>query len=192
LCCSRDLPRPTGSVQEPFKDPGEELRLEIVGRDPFNGALDRVLAGRTVAQRRVVVTHVVTPTVSPLPHVRFISSDQEERLTTLLGRYCRKPVLTISDVDRFANRGGAIGLVEGGIFDLWSTPSIIGSIDSGSPPSRVPPRRVNERLATWRLMRSGRHAELVELNENIDLALAGGRADHRRAYETARRVASLH
>ncbi len=39
-------------------------------------------------------------------------------MTTLLGTYCRKPVLTISDVDRFANRGGVIGLVEGGIFEL--------------------------------------------------------------------------
>lgn len=39
-------------------------------------------------------------------------------MTTLLGEYCRTPVLTISDADRFANRGGVIGLVEGGIFEL--------------------------------------------------------------------------
>ena len=101
-----------------FKDPDEELRLEIVGHDPFNGALDRVLAGKTVARRRVVVTHVSAPTVALPPHVAFISSDEEERMATLLGTYCRKPVLTISDVDRFANRGGVIGLVEGGMFEL--------------------------------------------------------------------------
>ena len=105
-------------AEDAFADPGERLRVEVVGRDPFNGALDRVLAGKTVAQRRVVVTHVSTPTLSPLPHVAFISSDEEERMATLLGTYCRKPVLTISDVDRFANRGGVIGLVEGGMFEL--------------------------------------------------------------------------
>jgi hypothetical protein len=101
-----------------FRDPGEELRVEIVGRDPFNGALDRALAGKTVAGHRVVVIHVSAPTLSPLPHVAFISPDEEPRTVTLLRAYCRKPVLTISDVDRFANRGGVIGLVEGGILEL--------------------------------------------------------------------------
>jgi hypothetical protein len=54
-----------------FKDPGEDLRVEVVGRDPFDGALDRVLAGKTVALHRVVVIHVSAGSLcsrSPMPN----------------------------------------------------------------------------------------------------------------------------
>jgi hypothetical protein len=101
-----------------FGSANDELRVQIVGRDPFNGALDRILAGERVAERRIVVTHVNTPTFSPLPHVAFISASEEPRTATLLAAYCRKPVLTISDIEGFANHGGVVGLVEGGVFEL--------------------------------------------------------------------------
>jgi YfiR/HmsC-like len=50
--------------------------------------------------------------------VAFISASEEPRTTSLLAAYCRKPVLTISDIEGFANHGGVVGLVEGGLFEL--------------------------------------------------------------------------
>jgi hypothetical protein len=95
-----------------FQSPSEALRVQIVGRDPFDGSLDRFLADKSVDGRRIVVTHARTPTITPLPHVLFVSAAEEPRLAGVLAAYCRAPVLTISDLDRFANRGGVIGLVE--------------------------------------------------------------------------------
>jgi hypothetical protein len=104
--------------EDTFESASDELRVQIIGRDPFNGALDRMLAGERVGERRVVVTHVNMPAFSPLPHVAFISASEEPRTAALLAAYCRKPVLTISDIEGFANHGGVVGLVEGGLFEL--------------------------------------------------------------------------
>jgi hypothetical protein len=95
-----------------FQSPSEALRLQILGRDPFDGALDRFLADKTVDSRRIVVTHAAAPTTTPFPHVLFVSAAKEPQLASVLAAYCRAPVLTVSDLDRFANRGGVIGLVE--------------------------------------------------------------------------------
>jgi hypothetical protein len=95
-----------------FQNPSEALRLEIIGRDPFDGSLDRLLADKTVDQRRIVVTHSAIPGKAPFPHVLFVSAAEEPQLAKVLATYCHAPVLTVSDLDRFANRGGVIGLVE--------------------------------------------------------------------------------
>ena len=95
-----------------FRDASEPLRVEIIGRDPFGGSLDRFLADKAVYGRRIVVAHADAPTIAPLPHVLFVSAAEEPRLAKVLAAYCRAPVLTVSDLDRFANRGGVIGLIE--------------------------------------------------------------------------------
>ena len=95
-----------------FQTPSEALRIHIIGRDPFNGSLDRFLAGRSVDGHRIVLTHVSAPSSTPFPHVLFVSATEEPRLARVLAAYCGAPVLTVSDLDRFANRGGMIGLIE--------------------------------------------------------------------------------
>jgi hypothetical protein len=59
-----------------------------------------------------VLTHVSAPTPTPFPHVLFVSAAEEPRLAGVLAAYCRAPVLTISDLEHFADRGGMIGLIE--------------------------------------------------------------------------------
>jgi hypothetical protein len=44
--------------------------------------------------------------------VLFVSATEEPRLAGVLAAYCGAPVLTISDLKRFADRGGMIGLIE--------------------------------------------------------------------------------
>jgi hypothetical protein len=95
-----------------FRDPSEALRVEIIGRDPFDGSLDRLLAEKRLNGRRIVVSHSAVPATAPFPHVLFVSAAEEPRLAKVLATYCHAPVLTVSDLDRFANRGGVIGLVE--------------------------------------------------------------------------------
>jgi hypothetical protein len=95
-----------------FQNPSEALRVEIIGRDPFGGSLDRLLADKSVGGRRIVVAHSVAPKTGPLPHVLFVSAAETPNLARVLAAYCHLPVLTVSDLEGFANRGGVIGLIE--------------------------------------------------------------------------------
>lgn len=44
-------------------------------------------------------------------HIVFIAASEEGRLTEMLGELQGKPVLTVSDMDGFAEKGGMIGFV---------------------------------------------------------------------------------
>jgi hypothetical protein len=96
----------------------QDLRVQIIGDDPVAHALDRLLAGRIVDGRTIVVTHPPAPTPDAPPHVAFIARSEESKLSEILAAYCRASVLTIAAIDRFAERGGALGLVSGGIYEL--------------------------------------------------------------------------
>jgi hypothetical protein len=97
-----------------FAGESEALRVAIIGGDPFNGWLDRTLAGKVVNKHHIVISRALEPPVAPLPHVAVIDRSQDAHLAGVLAAYCRTPVLTLSDIDRFASRGGVIGLVVDG------------------------------------------------------------------------------
>ena len=95
-----------------FRGPSDVFRVQIVGRAPFDVWLDRNFMGKSVDGHRVVLTHADAPITAPMPHVVFVSATKDPQLAAVLAAYCRAPVLTVSALDRFANRGGVIGLVE--------------------------------------------------------------------------------
>jgi hypothetical protein len=89
----------------------DALRLVIIGHDRFNGALDRLLADKTVDHRSIVVVHAASGVTAPAANIVFLAASEEQRLGSVLAAYCHAPVLTVSDIDNFAGRGGVIGLV---------------------------------------------------------------------------------
>ena len=114
-----ELLQVTGWPADAFRDAAEPLRLQIVGEaGDVGSALERILNDRIVGGRRVVVSKAASPVVEPPPHVAFVSATLEQTVAAVLAGYCRRPVLTVSDMPRFANRGGVLGLVEGGVSDL--------------------------------------------------------------------------
>jgi hypothetical protein len=80
--------------QNVFRTPADPLRLVIIGDDPFNGVLDRLLANKRVDERPIVVVHAASDVTAPVGNMAFIAA-----------------VLTVSDIANFAARGGVIGLV---------------------------------------------------------------------------------
>jgi hypothetical protein len=97
--------------EDVFRSASDPLRLGIIGHDPFNGALDRLLADKTVDRRSIVVVHTASDATAPPANVVFLAASEEKRLASVLAAYCHAPVLTVSDIDNFAARGGVIGLV---------------------------------------------------------------------------------
>jgi uncharacterized protein DUF4154 len=87
----------------------EPLVVAVVGRDPFGPALDQ-LKGKAVRARPIEVRRFATPAeLDPrLVHVLFVGGDADavERTLAVLGG---APVLTVGEVERFAERGGMIG-----------------------------------------------------------------------------------
>lgn len=89
---------------------GAPLRLCILGRDPFGGVLAG-LDGRQVSGREVRVRQVDSVELAAECHIVFVSDSEERRLGLILRGLALRSVLTVSDIDGFAEAGGSIGLV---------------------------------------------------------------------------------
>ena len=94
-----------------FKSESDDLRLEVIGHDFFDGALDRLVAGKTVNRHRVVVGYASRLSDAPPAPMVFISASERDHLPEILRTLHGAPTLTVSDMDRFADQGGMIGLV---------------------------------------------------------------------------------
>jgi YfiR/HmsC-like len=85
------------------------FRIEIVGRDPFNGRLDQLMIGKKLHDRPVEVVHSLDETSRTPVHVAFVSASETRRVDALLNDYRPRHVLTVSDMTGFTRRGGMIG-----------------------------------------------------------------------------------
>jgi len=94
---------------------GGSFRLCVYGEDPFGENLDRIVAGRRVGGHPIEVRRLRDIGGVGTCHVLFLSSAEEHRHRRVIREVAGKPVLTVGDVDGFAEGGGIIGLrVEGG------------------------------------------------------------------------------
>jgi uncharacterized protein DUF4154 len=93
-----------------------DMRICVIGRDPFEGQLDAMLDGKQVAGRNVSVVAVGRSDERNLAQcdIVFVSESAHDELRAILTKLRRRPVLTISDIPQFARVGGMIGLTCGG------------------------------------------------------------------------------
>ncbi len=89
---------------------GAPLRLCVLGRDPFGGALAGV-EGRQVNGHDVRLRQVESADAAVDCHLVFVADSEERRLGLVLRALATRGVLTVSDIDGFAEAGGAVGLV---------------------------------------------------------------------------------
>ena len=92
-----------------FADPSTPLRLCLLGKDPFQGALDS-LAGKTVRKRKLEIHRLAKTTALGKCHLLFVSASENKRLDTILKILRGMPVLAIGDMPDFAHSGGIINL----------------------------------------------------------------------------------
>ena len=91
-----------------FTHPSAPVNVCILGDDPFGQAMDPIsglpLHGRAVQVIRFAALdeHVADC------QVLFIAGSESDRLTTIFAAVKNKPVLTISEIDRFAELGGVM------------------------------------------------------------------------------------
>lgn len=84
--------------------------LGVLGRDPFEGALDQV-EGKLAKGRKVVVTRFRSIEEVKGCELLFISASEKGRIPQILKHSQNQRMLTVADQDGFCESGGIINLV---------------------------------------------------------------------------------
>jgi hypothetical protein len=89
----------------------DPIVIGIVGTDPFGPALDKTIQGEKVHDRAILVRRFPRMDAAATnSHVLFISASEATNLSAILKLLGGEAVLTVSDMDSFAERGGIINL----------------------------------------------------------------------------------
>lgn len=92
---------------------GDSFGICLLGRDDFGSALD-ALESRTVGDKPIRIQRFVqSEAVNRSCQILFISESKRPFLRTILNSLAHLPLLTIGDVDQFAEKGGMIELTRG-------------------------------------------------------------------------------
>jgi hypothetical protein len=90
------------------------ILLCMLGKDPFGGALERVVEGKTVNGRPLVIRRIGDIAAARSCQVLFVSASEAGRVSEITRAVRGWNVLTVSEIDRFSERGGIITfLMEG-------------------------------------------------------------------------------
>jgi hypothetical protein len=88
------------------------LQIGLLGQIPFAEALE-VLDGKSIQERKLVVKKLSSAQDASTCHVVFIGASEKPRLSQIIGELRQRPVLTVSEVEGFAERGGMVNLLAG-------------------------------------------------------------------------------
>jgi hypothetical protein len=85
--------------------------IGIIGKDPFGSSLDQVVRAQAVQGRAIRIKALSRIEEALECDLIFVSASERENLGQIFAALRRAPVLTVGDMDRFAEQGGMIGLV---------------------------------------------------------------------------------
>ncbi|MGV3774651.1 MAG: YfiR family protein [Verrucomicrobiales bacterium] len=95
-----------------FESTNAPIIIGILGEDPFDGSLERVLKGKTISGRAIHLERYRTPAEARKAHVLFMGDTDRKRVGQQLTGLTGANVLTVSEMDGFAETGGMIGFTE--------------------------------------------------------------------------------
>jgi len=91
-----------------FQDANSPLVYCTIGEDPFQGALDESLKGKTIEARALQVRHLKDGRDAQGCHVVFIGKTDKRRVTDELTSLGNSPVLTVGETEQFLRDNGMI------------------------------------------------------------------------------------
>jgi len=96
---------------EAFPASDTPLAICVLGDDPFGDALDQTVRDERLGGRPFQVRRYQSVDEIQACHILFISRPQGARPEVILASLKHRPILTVSDADGFAERGGMIRFV---------------------------------------------------------------------------------
>ena len=97
--------------QQAFPDGQTPLVIGVLGDDPFGSYLDETVRGEKVSSHSLVIQRYRRVEDIRTCHVLFISRSEAAQLPQIIARLQGRNILTVSDVENFAQRGGMIRFV---------------------------------------------------------------------------------
>jgi YfiR/HmsC-like len=94
---------------EAFKETASPLTYCTLGADPFHGALETTLNGKTVGTRTIRVLHFKQTQEIYGCHILFVGAAEKSFRPQMLVSLRESPVLTVGETENFAKEGGMIG-----------------------------------------------------------------------------------
>jgi hypothetical protein len=91
-----------------FTNDNAPFCIGILGDDPFGAALEETIQGETINSRKLRVQRARNFDDLQGCQLIFVSKSEESRLGEIFSKLDSKPILTVSDIDSFAQNGGAI------------------------------------------------------------------------------------
>jgi hypothetical protein len=88
------------------------IQIGLLGQIPFAEALE-VLDGKTIQGRKVGVKRLAAVQEATNCQVVFIGASEKPKIPEIIGELKHQPVLTVSEVEGFAERGGMVNLING-------------------------------------------------------------------------------
>jgi hypothetical protein len=91
-----------------LSDISKPFVISIIGENPFKGILKQTCRTRKIKNKKVEIRYISsTKEISP-SHILFISASKKDQLPAILLAVKNKPILTVSEVEGFAEKGGHI------------------------------------------------------------------------------------
>jgi hypothetical protein len=94
-----------------FADANAPFQIGILGDDPFGKLLEEVLAGETSHGRAIQIRRSASAADLAACQLIFVSATEKERAQNDVAAFAKKPVLTVSDIEQFARKGGMVGFI---------------------------------------------------------------------------------
>ena len=85
------------------------LQICVIGESPFGDELENTLEGKKVDGKSVTIAYAQSVKEALSYDVVFIAQSEESNLDRILKKLTTEAILTVSDIDDFAERGGTIG-----------------------------------------------------------------------------------
>ena len=96
---------------EAFGGSNGTLVIGVVGDDPFGGALDQAINGKSIGGRPLAVRRLRWGQDLRSCHILFISSSERKRLPQIIQSLRGASVLTVGDMGQFNQQGGIINFI---------------------------------------------------------------------------------
>jgi hypothetical protein len=96
--------------KESLSNQPPSIQIGLLGEIPFAEAIE-VLNGKTLQGRKLVVKRIARLQDAGSCQVIFIGASEKSRMSDIVAELKSRPVLTVSEVEGFAERGGMVNLV---------------------------------------------------------------------------------
>lgn len=100
-----EWPKESGIV-----DTSKPFIITIISRNPFGSILEQIYSKQKIKNREVKIRNISNTNEIKGCHLLFIPSSNRKKLSEILAFTAKKPILTVSDTQSFAEKGVLINL----------------------------------------------------------------------------------